>query len=510
MYPISAMNRSDVLPQARTPSLSWRQRLQVRAQAEQERRHRQSVTSPAHNELISFTKQTYSRYVAEPAHHHIAENLDAIVRGDIDRLMILSPPQHGKSELASVRLPPFWLGHHPNKPVAITSYAASLARSKSRQVRDILESYEYAAIFPQVKTRRDSRAVDFWSLASPNRGGVWAGGVGGPITGHGFGLGIIDDPFENWAQAQSEVMRQKVWEWWQATFRTRIWEGGAVVLMMTRWHEDDLAGRLLQAQPGRWRVLRLPAIAETQEQRDDAAKRMGLAVGAPDPIGRAAGAPLCPLRYSKDTLNELKGDVGSLAWAAEYQGDPRAPEGNRIKRTWFQLADKAALGARRVRYWDKAGTAGGGAYTAGVLLAMRGNDVFVEDVVRGQWSAWEREKIILQTAQIDRGKGDVRIYIEQEPGSGGKESAQSTIRNLVGFSVFADRPTGDKDTRLEPFVAQAEAGNVHLVRGMWNTNYLDELTAIPNGRYRDQADATAGAFNKLARSPQKARSWRGI
>jgi len=127
---------------------------------------------------------------------------------------------------------------------------------------------------------------------------------------------------------------------------------------------------------------------------------------------------------------------------------------------------------------------------------------YIEDVVRGQWSAGQRETVIKQTAQLDaqRYGNTVQIWIEQEPGSGGKESAESTIRNLAGYPVFADRGTGDKDVRLEPFAAQAEAGNVCLVRGPWNGAYIDEMCAIPNSAYRDQADATAGAFNKLARS----------
>ena len=326
-----------------------------------------------------------------------------------------------------------------------------------------------------------------------------AAGVGGPITGHGARLGIIDDPFENWEQAQSPTIRDKVWEWWRTTFRTRIWEDGAIVLIMTRWHEDDLAGRLLREQADRWAVLRLPALAETQEERDENDRRLGLPTGRLDPLGRRPGEPLCPKRFSLEALEEIRRDVGPLAWAAEYQGVPRAPEGNRFKRHWFPIVDAAPVQARRVRYWDKAGTAGGGAYTAGVLMAEAEGIYYIEDVVRGQWSAGQREQVIRQTAELDRQKygNTVQIWIEQEPGSGGKESAENTIRNLAGFPVFADRVTGDKDIRLEPFAAQAEAGNVRLVRGPWNGVYIEELCAIPNGPYRDQADATAGAFNRL-------------
>lgn len=447
--------------------------------------------------LLAFTLRTYGRYVAEPVHELIAGALGEVVSGQNDRLMIFAPPQHGKSELVSVRLPAFWLGHHPNLPVAIASYAATLAEDKSRQVRDIVESDEYGALFPAVTTRRDSRAVDHWRLAAPNRGTVWAGGVGGPITGHGFGLGVIDDPFENWEQAQSQTIRDKVWEWWRGTFRTRIWENGAIVLIMTRWHADDLAGRLLKSQGDRWRVLRLPAMAETQEDRDRVNKAIQQPLGAADPLGRAPGEPLAPKRFSLEALAGIRQDVGSRVWAAQYQGAPTTPEGERIKRAWFRVVEAGpALAAERVRYWDKAASADG-KRTAGVRMSRTADGLYyVEHVIAGKWTTHERRQV-MKTAADGDGVG-VGVWIEQEPGSSGVDSVQDEIKLLAGYIVYPDRPTGDKDTRLEPFVAQLEAGNVRLVRGEWNELYIDEMTAIPNSVYRDQADATAGAFNRIA------------
>jgi predicted phage terminase large subunit-like protein len=432
------------------------------------------------------------------------------VAGELKRLMIFAPPQHGKSELASVRLPAFWMGRRPDDPVILTSYAASLAESKSRQARSAVESDEFATLFPKVRTRQDSRAVDHWEL-SGHRGGMLAVGVGGPITGHGTFLGIIDDPFENWKQAQSLTIRNAVWEWYRTTFRTRIWEGGAIVLIMTRWHEDDLAGRILSEQAADWTVLRLPATAETQEERDSNNARMGLPFGEPDLLGRQPGEPLCPRRYSSAALADLRRDVGSLGWQAEYQGTPRAPEGNRFKRAWFGLVNAIPAGCSLVRYWDKAGTQDGGARTAGVLMARSPDGAYyVVDAIVGQWGALERERTIRQTAELDARQyaNRVHVWLEQEPGSGGKESAEATIRNLSGFPAHKETVTGDKDTRLEPFAAQAEAENVMLVRGAWNSTYLDELTAIPNGQYRDQSDASSGAFNKLAGSTQGSRTRR--
>jgi len=454
--------------------------------------------------LLDFTQYTYPQYVADPVYALIAATLDRVVAGELTRLMIFAPPQHGKSELTSVRLPAFWLGQRPDDPVILTSYGATLAESKSRQVRDILIGDEFRALFGElapvdepVALRPDSRAVARWQLAG-HRGAMLAVGVGGPVTGHGARLGIIDDPFENWEQASSQTHRDRVWDWYRGTFRTRIWEGGAIVLIMTRWHEDDLAGRLLREQGGEWHVLRLPALAETQEERDYNDRRMGLVQGGVDPLGREPGEALAPRRYSATEMALIRRDVGSLVFAAEYQGAPTAAEGTLVKRAWLpivQAAPASVLG--RVRYWDKAAsTAASAKYTAGVRVSYGADGIiYVEDVKRGQWSTGERRAVMRQTAQMDG--IEVVIGVEQEPGSSGLDSVQDDIRLLAGFAAFADRPSGDKDTRLLPFAAQAEAGNVRLLAGAWNEAFIDELTAIPNGRYRDQADAVAAGFNRL-------------
>jgi len=453
----------------------------------------------ARRSLIRFTCYTYPRYLAERAHELIGETLDRVVAGELRRLMIFAPPQHGKSELASVRLPAYWLGRRPEDPVIIASYGASLAESKSRQARGILEGGEYGRVFPGIGTRQSSRAVQRWELEG-HRGSLLAVGVNGPVTGHGAMLGIIDDPFENWKQAQSLVQRENVWEWYQTTFRTRIWEGGAIILIMTRWHEDDLAGRLLRHRPGEWRVLRLPALAEGQAERDENNRRLGLPQGEADPLGREADEPLCPQRFSKAALLSLKADVGTRGWAAEYQGSPRPGEGLLFRREWFGVVDALPAGCRFVRYWDKAGSEGKGDFTAGLLLAVAPDGkYYVVDVVRGQWSAAGREKIIRQTAKLDQERfGFVTIWLETEGGSSGKESSENTIGRLAGFAVHAEHPSGSKEVRAEPFRAQAEVGNVLLLRGAWNWAYLEELAAFPNGEHDDQVDTSSGAFNKLA------------
>jgi predicted phage terminase large subunit-like protein len=467
---------------------------EVATAAEQARRR------AARTSLLDFTRLTFPTYRPDRAHTLIAGTLGAVVRGELHRLMIFAPPQHGKSQLVSIQLPAFWLGRRPNDPVILTSYAASLAESMSRQARGLVEAAEFQALFPGITTRRDSRAVDRWELAGC-RGGMLAVGVGGPVTGHGGLLGIIDDPFENYQEAMSPTIRDKVWEWYRTTFRTRLWEGGSIVLVMTRWHENDLAGRLLAEQPGEWAVLRLPALAETQDERDANNRRLGLPLGEPDPLGRPPGEPLCPRRFSREALEVLRRDVGGVAWAGQYQGTPRAPEGNRFQRAWFPLVDAAPFAARRVRFWDKASSEGHGDFTAGLLLARTEDGVYwVEDLVRGQWSSGTRDAVMLRTAEQDARRYDraVETWVEQEPGSSGKDSAVAAVRLLAGYAVRLDRVTGSKEVRAEPFASQAEAGCVRLVRGPWNRDFLDEVTTFPHGAHDDIVDAAAGAFTKLA------------
>ena len=449
----------------------------------------------ARRHLPHFTNYTFPQYQADPAHALIASKLDDVRRGEIKRLMIFAPPQHGKSELTSVRMPALWLGNRPDDTVILTSYAADLAESKSREARNLVESVEYQRLFP-IHAARDSRAVNHWKVDG-HRGGMLTGGVGGPITGHGAELCIIDDPVKNWEEAYSETYRERVWDWWRSTLRTRVREGAPIVLIMTRWHEDDLAGRLLLDQPGEWEVLRLPALAETQEERDESARLLGLPQGQPDPLGRAPGEALCPRRFSAETLEQIKRDVGPLVWWSLYQGVPRAPGGAWFKREMFPIVEIGPVGTMRIRWWDLADSEDSGARTAGVLMTIEPPGlVYVEHAVFGQWAADERDSVIRQTAQMD-GR-NVQVWMEQEPGSGGKYQCEALVRQLAGYPAFYEPSTGSKDARMVPFISQARGGNVRAVRGEWNRAYIDELCALPTGRYRDMADATSGAYNKLA------------
>jgi predicted phage terminase large subunit-like protein len=201
---------------------------------------------------------------------------------------------------------------------------------------------------------------------------------------------------------------------------------------------------------------------------------------------------------NRDEYAENLSRLDAVTRAQLLEGDWQVrPEGVLFHRDWFAIVEQGPEKATRVRYWDKAATEGGGARTAGVLIAKTAQkQFFIENVVCGQWSALQRERIMRETAERDGPK--VKIYLEQEPGSGGKESAEASVRNLAGFTVHADRVTGSKVERARPLAAQCEAGNVRIVHGSWNHDYLEELCSFPLGSFCDRVDASSGAFNKLA------------
>lgn len=452
--------------------------------------------------LFDSTRYTFGRgYRGDPVHRLIADTLDRVIAGELRRVMIWAPPQHGKSELTSVRLPAVWLGKRKDDPVILTSYGATLAEDFSRLARGVVESEEYRKLYPKTRTDPSSRRVGHWQIDGA-RGFVKAAGVGGPILGHGAPLGIIDDPFESWAHAQSQTQRDHVESWYNGTFRSRIHEGGAIVYAASRMHEDDLAGRLIARDPDLWHILRLPAIAETQDERDEAAEAMGLKKGQPDPLGRLPGEALAPSRFSAPGLEEIRREVGPLAWPGPYQCFPRAPAGNWIQRSWYRIVDEVPVVGSRVRYWDLAGTPGGGSWTVGTLVCLAANNMLhIEDVARGQWGDLQRDQEIRLATELDAqryGRGSVKTWIEQEPGQSGKTQIQGYIRELAGHSVQGDRVTGSKDVRLSPFIAYSSAGNVVIKRAAWNVDWLNELASVRQGStLRDQADSVAGAWSKV-------------
>ena len=378
--------------------------------------------------------------------------------------------------------PAWYLGRNPDKKMITASYIGSLPGQFAGQVRDIMEGKAYQLIFPAVKIA--GRARGGWGIVG-RKGGLMATGVTSSLTGWGADIMIIDDPIRDAMFADSPTWRDHLWDWFASTAYTRLHPGAPVFLIATRWHFDDLTGRLQKAH----------------EIDPEAAKWNEVFFEAVDKDGKA----LWPERYDEKAMRQIKATVGTRVWNALYQGRPTPDEGGLFKRWMFRKVLKALpvdKKYRLCRYWDKAGTDGGGDYTVGALMAIdEDKRLYLVHVVRGQWSALEREQIIEATAKQDIGRygelGRYTVAIEQEPGSGGKESAEGTIRRLAGFRVKADKPEGQLTTRADPLAAQMEAGNVYLVEGAWIEPLIDEFCQFPLGEHDDQIAGACGAFKML-------------
>lgn len=420
----------------------------------------------------------------------IAKVLVRVADGELTRVMIFAPPRHGKSELLSRLFSAYYLSLFPDRWVGINSYAADLAYTLSRSARE-----NYLANGHAVKD--DAAAVKHWE--TEQGGGLWAAGVGGPITGKGFHLGIIDDPIKNAEEAASETVNQNHQAWYSSTFYTREEPGAAIVIMMTRWNEKDLCGWLLEQEseeePERWHIVSFEAVKESEAP--EIPKTCTLEADE-----RKTGEPLCPERYSLDRLKKIAKRIGDYFWNALYRQRPTAKEGLMFKLHQLPIVKAAPVEASRVRYWDLGGSDSTKAdYSVGCLMSRTSEGLYyIEDIQRGQWSPKERNEKIKATAEADDKKfGPIPLWIEKVPGLA-VEVINNIVAFLAGHRVHTEMAKNDKTTRADPVASQCEANNVRVVEGSWNVAFRNELTSFPNGANDDQVDATSGAFSKLARS----------
>lgn len=417
----------------------------------------------------------------------IARVLIRVANGELKRVMIFAPPRHGKSELLSRLFSAYYLSLFPDHWVGINSYAADLAYTLSRSARENFLANGH-------KVKDDAAAVKHWE--TDQGGGLWAAGVGGPITGKGFHLGIIDDPLKNAEEASSETVNQSHQAWYPSTFYTREEPDAAIVIMMTRWNEHDLCGWLLEQEdeeePEHWHIVSFEAIREADPVKVPASCTL-------EPDDREIGEPLCPERYSLEKLKKIAKRIGTYFWNSLYRQRPTAKEGLMFKLSQLPIVKAAPVVAWRVRYWDLGGSDSTKAdYSVGCLMSKTAEGVFtIEDARRGQWSPKERNEQIKATADADREKfGQIQTWIEKVPGLA-VEVIDNIVKLLAGHSVHTEMAKADKVTRADPLASQCEAGNVQLLEGKWNTAFRNELTSFPNGANDDQVDGASGAFSKL-------------
>jgi len=425
--------------------------------------------------------------------------------GKRPKAILMSPPQHGKSR-QTVDFVSYVAGMDPQYRTIYGSFSDRLGIRANLWLQRLMDSQSYQNIFGRriippgtLKAGLPQRNREILEYVkddnnTPSEGYFRNTTVMGSVTGEGLDLGVIDDPLKGRAEASSETIRGKTWDWLTDDFMTRFSDEAALLMILTRWHVDDPAGRLKELYPEA-RILRYEAVATKDEKF------------------RKAGQLLFLELKSLDFLNNQKKGMTQAGWESVYQQNPIVVGGGLFPIEKFDIPllvkpDKKQV-KKSVRYWDKAGTADGGAFTAGVLMhEMLDGRFVISDVQRFQKGAFDREVIIKQTCVADNALwgaanvdiaewGQMDTWVEQEPGSGGKESAERTVVNLAGFNVYKDKVKGNKELRADPYAAQVQAGNVRLVQGKWNRDFLDEHEAFPNGKYKDQVDAAGGAFVKL-------------
>jgi predicted phage terminase large subunit-like protein len=421
--------------------------------------------------------------------------LDRVISGELTRVIVSAPPQHGKSRLVSAELPAAWLGQRPEDPIITASYSASLAQRNSRFAQRIIRDREYRELYPGIQIDPRNGAVAEWQLKD-RRGGLKAAGVGGDATGRGALLAIIDDPHSGYKAAMSAYQRETVWEWYRHVLLQRVWEGGSIVLIMTRWHPDDLAGRLLREHPGLWRLFNYPALAEPALHE--------LKGYVPDALDRPDGVALSPRRFSASYLSQIRREAGSIAWGGQYQGRPVALEGGVIQAGKLEVVDEMPGAIRRtVRFWDLAATPEGASpdpdYTASCKMAQLEDGRYIILHVTQDRLGPGATKARMRTLAESDGHS-VAVRIEQEGGSSGKSIIYEYVTMLDGWDVRGETASGPQLLRVMPWASQVEVGRVLLLRGSWVDSFTDEARVYSgDGRtHDDQVVAAAGAYRQLA------------
>jgi predicted phage terminase large subunit-like protein len=435
----------------------------------------------AHEDLACYAVALWPQF--ELAHHHelIVSRLEAVERGEISRLMIFLPPRHGKSLLASTLFPAWYLGRNCERHIIFATYGQELSDDFGRKVRNLIADPVHRAIFPGCSLSEDSSAAHRFNTV---RGGAYfAVGRGGPITGRGAHLLIIDDALKDHAEANSETVRRALYDWYSSVAYTRLAPNGAIVLIQTRWHQDDLAGRLLANSFGDdWEVLNLPAIAEHDESF------------------RREGEALWPDRFGLVELGKIRNAVGERAWASLYQQRPAAAEGVIFKRNYWQSYRpplSVAL-SRIVQSWDtafKRGTEND--FSVCTTWGAGENGYYLLHVWRGRVEFPELKRVLASLAEQWKPNA---ILVED------RASGQSLIQELKQFTALPILPVkvdSDKQTRAQAVTPLMEAGKIFLPESApWVNDFIEEMACFPHGMHDDVVDATTQALNYLREEPQ--------
>lgn len=437
----------------------------------------------ARRQLIDFAQYVNHGYQTPSHLQTIAGWLERVERGDVKRLMIFAPPRHGKSKLATELFPAWCMGRDASQQFIIASHSAELAYTFSRNVRNMIAMDDYHNLFPDTKLSGDNATVQRWSLDGYTRPAMLAVGVGGSPTGQGARIVIIDDPVGSASDADSGTQREGLYQWYVSTIRPRLEPKGAIILMMQRWHDDDLAGRLLRdaRRDGEyWHVVTMKAI---------------------DDEGRA----LWPERWSLSELEAIR-RVSARSFEAKHQQQPRPAEGVLFKRAWLRIVDAVPQNLHWVRYYDLAYSVKTSADNSATISGAMGSDGTI--YLRRGWAGREESPDVrrrIKTTMLNERRD--RHGIEKAMHGGSVVQDLRREPELLGIALGAVDVDKDKIARATPVADRAESGKLAFVResisdDAWIADWIDELCAFPYGAHDDRVDAVSGIFMMLSKQSQ--------
>jgi predicted phage terminase large subunit-like protein len=441
-------------------------------------RLKQRNAQPARDSLRLFTARMFPGYQSADHIRTLIDALETAVDTPGSRTIITMPPRHSKSLHVSENLPAWYLGRYPDRRVIAASHTASLAYTFSRRVRNKIASERYP--FPGVSIAGDKGAVGAWDIAG-HLGGYYAVGVGGSPVGAGADLIVIDDPIRSQSDADSENVREALWEWYQGTLRTRLEPGGSIIITATRWHDDDLTGRLLAAADlgsERWTQIHMPAVD------DD-------------------GNALWPERWPVSELDAIRTAVGSRVWTAQYQGNPVANEGGTFKRHWWrryrELPDDITAVEVVVDSAFKTGVGNDFSACAAWASDSRGNAYLVNvwrkrvefpeliqmGAMAWQWACERFPSMAIPLVPEDKASGQSAIQVWKR-------------ENDIPVIAYAVKATESKISRAEAITPYVEGGRVFIPEfAPWLDDWLDEHDRFPTGTHDDQVDTTTMGVSRL-------------
>jgi len=451
----------------------------------------------ARRKLIDFTTYTKPEYDVNWHHRNLGDALDKMARREIKRLMVFMPPRHGKSELVSRRFPAYILGRNPNANIIATSYSGGLASSMNRDVQRIIDSEEYYELFPETQLSGSNKTIgkgnyirnsDMFEIVG-YEGGYVSAGVGGGITGRGADFAIIDDPVKNRKDAESKAYRDSTYDWFTSTLYTRLEKDACVLITLTRWHEDDLAGRLLanaknNPEADQWHVISYPAIYNENAKNLDPT----------DP--REHDQALWPAKYDRKALGAIKSTVGSYEWSALYDQNPSPPSGSIVQRDWIKYYKFLPSKFDEViQSWDFAFDGKEkSSYVVGQVWGRIGADKYLIDQVRDRMNFTESIRA-LKNMSAKHPRAKAKLIENKANGPAIISTMKKEISGLIPV-----QPDGTKVERLYAVTPQFEAGNVYIPdpsTAPWVGDYVEELTSFPSSANDDQVDTTTQALNNL-------------